>query len=120
MKIRQYLALGIVLMGFIHLIATFSPIIAGKLAPLELASRHAFTYMSSMCGLMLMLGGLIIVMLADKEKEHKFLKIPMIITETMLVINGISAVCFMPSNPCAWIVIVLALPIPFISDRIRK
>jgi len=116
-SITKALAYGLVAMGIVHIIATFTPIIAGKLEPLNESGRMAFTYMSLMCGMMLVLGGSIVSMLADKVKEHPFLRRPYILALLLLAVDGIMAACMMPHNPCAWVILVLALPLFVISIR---
>lgn len=117
MKLKKYLAMGLVVMGLVHIAATFMPVIASKLEPLAESGQRAFTYMSLMCGTLLVLGGMIIVMLADKVKEASFLRKPILLTEAILVIDAILAVSMMYSNPCAWIILLLALPLSFIGNK---
>ncbi|MDO4497461.1 MAG: hypothetical protein Q4B58_06515 [Bacteroidales bacterium] len=120
MKTKKYLAIGLAVMGLVHIAATFTPVIAGKLEPLAESGQLAFTYMSLMCGALLVLGGMIIFMLADKLKEASFLSKPIRLTEAILVIDGILAACMMPANPCAWVILLLALPLPFIGYKSKK
>ena len=96
-------------MGLVHIITTFTPVIAGKLESLNESSRLAFTYMSLMCGALLILGGSIVCILDDKVQVHKFLRRPYILTILMLAIDGVLAFVMMPHNPCAWIIMVLAV-----------
>jgi len=110
-KITKGLSYGLIAMGVVHIIATFTPVIAGKLEPLNESGRLAFTYMSLMCGMMLVLGGSVVSMLADRVKEYKFLRRLYIFTILLLAIDGILAACMMPHNPCAWVILVLALPL---------
>jgi len=110
-KITKGLSYGLIAMGVIHIIATFTPVITGKLEPLNESGRLAFTYMSLMCGMMLVLGGSVVSMLADRVKEYKFIRRPYIFTIMLLAIDGILAACMMPHNPCAWVILVLALPL---------
>ena len=48
---RRIIPILIALMGFIHIGATFSPLISGKLGALDTNTYHAMIYMSLMCGL---------------------------------------------------------------------
>ena len=105
----KLLAIGVIVMGFVHIAATFSPMIADKLAPLSEGMRRACIYFSLMCGAMLILGGCIVHMLCGKAKEHHFLRTPLFLTYSMLIVDGILAVCFMPHNPCAWVIFVLSI-----------
>ena len=105
----KLLAIGVIVMGFVHIGATVAPMIADKLAPLSEGMQRACIYFSLMCGAMLILGGSIVYMLCGKAKEHPFLRTPLLLTYSMLVVDGILAVCFMPHNPCAWVIFVLSI-----------
>ena len=117
MKLKKYLAIGVAAMGLIHIAATFTPVIAGKLEVLSESGQRAFTYMSLMCGALLVLGGMIVFLLADKEKEASFVHKPLLLTEVILIIDAILAVSMMTSNPCAWVILLLALPLLFIDSK---
>lgn len=106
-------------MGVVHIIATFTPVIAGKLEPLNESGRLAFTYMSLMCGMMLVLGGSVVCMLTDKAKDHAFLRKPYMLSLMLLAVDGILAACMMPHNPCAWVILVFALPLLGINLKKR-
>lgn len=108
-RIIKLLSIGVILMGVIHDVATFTPLITGKLAALDGGAQCAFTYFSLMCGALLMVGGAIIFMLTDKIEEHAFLRKPYIFMLVVLALDGIFAVCFMPHNPFAWIIFVLTV-----------
>lgn len=118
-KITRALAIGLVAMGVVHIVATFLPVIAGKLEPLAESGRLAFTYMSLMCGMLLVLGGSVVAMLADKVREHAFLRRPYLLTLLLLALDGVLAACMMPHNPCAWVILALSLPLLGINLRKR-
>lgn len=103
------LSIGIILMGFVHIAATFTPLIAGKLALLPVGVSDAFTYFSLMCGALLVLGGGVTFSLAERIKEHPFLRKPCILAIVILVIDGVLAVCSMPNNPFAWLIFALTM-----------
>ena len=63
----KLLAIGVIVMGFVHIAATFSPMIPGKLAPLSEGMQRACIYFSLMCGAMLILGGSIVHTLCGKK-----------------------------------------------------
>lgn len=104
-------------MGIVHCAATFSPVIAGKLAPLDASAQTAFLYMSLMCGALLILGGFLAFSLASKIREYSFLRKPFLFTLILLAVDGILAACCMPRNPCAWAVLVLTIPLLAINIR---
>lgn len=104
-------------MGFVHIASTFTPVIAGKLEPLGETAQRAFVYMSLMCGAMLVMGGSVVCMLADKRNEHWWVERPYWLCVWLTVINGLLAVCCMPHNPCAYIVMCLAVTMAFMSMK---
>lgn len=107
--IAKTLSIGIMLMGVVHIAATFTPIIAGKLVHLPEATQGAFMYFSLMCGALLVLGGGVTYTLSGKVAEYTFVRKPYILTLAILGMNGILAVCCMPHNPCAWMIFVLVM-----------
>lgn len=111
--IYKSLSAGIVLMGVIHIIATFTSRIANLLAPLSEGAQNSFTYMSLMCGALLVLGGTLVFMLAEKLSNHPFLLTPFLHILMILAIDGILAVIFMPHNPFAWIIFCLTVSLFF-------
>ena len=71
MKVRiiRVLSIGIMLMGLVHIVATFTPLIASKLAILPDSAQGAFTYFSLMCGALLVLGGVVTFTLSGRVTE---------------------------------------------------
>ncbi|SHL13073.1 hypothetical protein [Fibrobacter sp. UWEL] len=116
-KITKVLSIGVIAMGVVHCAATFTPVIAGKLATLDAGAQTAFLYMSLMCGALLILGGALSVMLAGKMAEYSFLRKPFLFTLIILAIDGVMAAYAMPKNPCAWAVLVLTLPLLAINIK---
>lgn len=109
MRIKKALSIGIILMGFVHIAATFTPLIADKLALLPEGASDAFTYFSLMCGTLLVLGGGITFSLADKVAEYPFVRKPYILAIAILAIAGILAAYSMPHNPFAWTIFMLTM-----------
>lgn len=103
------LSIGIILMGFVHIAVTFTPLIASKLTLLPDGAQGAFTYFSLMCGALLVLGGGVIFSLSGKIAEYPFVRKPYGIAIAILTIAGILAVFFMPHNPFAWIIFALTM-----------
>ena len=122
----RMIAMAIATMGVIHIAATFTPLINGGLEVLSSAKQQAITYMSLMCGMLLIVCGSLVAILHNKVKEHPFLRRPYIFIYGALSIDGISAVAFMPHNPFAWLVLILvgSLVIPatysFLQRQIIK
>ena len=103
----RVIAWAIAIMGVIHIAATFTPLINGGLEVLSSAKLQAITYMSLMCGMLLIVCGSLVAILHNKVKAHPFLRRPYMIICGALSIDGISAVAFMPHNPFAWLVLIL-------------
>lgn len=89
-------------MGFIHIGATFSPLIGGKLACLDGGTYNAMIYMSLMCGMLLIVLGGYVLWAENKIAEFPKLKSTIQVASMLLLINGILAVTLMFHNPFAW------------------
>ncbi len=119
-NITKVLSFGVMLMGMLHIVATFTPLIAGKLAHLPDGSQDAFKYFSIMCGALLILGGSIMYTLSEKVAEYPFVRKPYILALVILNIDGVLAVCYMCHNPFAWVIFALTVCLLFANvKRIR-
>ena len=94
MKSIRIFAMALATMGVIHIVATFTPLINGGLELLSPAKQQAMIYMSLMCGMLLIVCGLLIAMLHKKVKEHPFLRRPYMLIYGALSVDGIAAVAF--------------------------
>ena len=112
-NIIKTLSIGIMLMGVVHIAATFTPLIADKLALLQEGAQDAFTYFSLMCGALLILGGGVTLSLSGKIAEYNFVQKPYMLALAILNIDGILAVCYMQGNPFAWIIFALTMGLLF-------
>lgn len=120
-NITKTLSLGVMLMGFVHIAATFTPLIANKLALLPEGTQDSFTYFSLMCGALLILGGGVIYSLSGMIKEYAFAQKPYMLALAILNTDGILAVCYMRHNPCAWIIFALTMGLMFVNvTRVRN
>lgn len=119
-KFITLLALAIAVMGVVHIIATFTPLIGGGLEVLPQAKHNAMIYMSLMCGALLIVCGLLASMLYGKVKEYPFLHKPFVIIIIALIADGITAVVYMSHNPFAWVVFVLIACLAVTSSIHRK
>lgn len=106
---RRIISILIALMGFIHIGATFSPLISGKLGTLDINTYHAMIYMSLMCGLLLVALGTYIAWTIGQQSIYSQLKPTIRIATTLLLLDGVSAICFMPQNPFAWAIAILCI-----------
>lgn len=114
-NITTALSIGIMLMGAIHIAATFTPLIADKLALLPEGASDAFTYFSLMCGALLILGGGVTYTLSEKIAEYPFVQKPYTLALAILNASGVLAICYMRHNPCAWIIFALTMGLMFVS-----
>ena len=119
-KLATFLAIAIAVMGAVHIIATFTPLISGGLDVLPPAKQNAMTYMSLMCGALLIVCGLLVGILQSRVKEHPFLQAPCRILLIALMADGISAVSYMSHNPFAWVVFVLVISLTVTSLCLEK
>lgn len=114
-NITKALSIGIMLMGIVHIVATYTPLIVGKLALLPEGVSDAFTYFSLMCGALLILGGGVTYTLSSKIAEYPFVQKTYMLALAIMNVDGILAVCYMRHNPCAWIIFTLTMGLMFAS-----
>lgn len=105
----KILSMGIMLMGMVHLAATFTPLMADKLALLPEETQDAFTFFSLACGALLILGGYVTYMWAEQSGKCLSARKPYIFTLAILSVDGVLAVYYMPHNPFAWIIFALTV-----------
>ena len=72
-SLGKILAVAIVLLGMIHEIATFTPLIKGGLGCLSPGDMKAMIYMSLICGTSFILSGAVLILLLKKVKQFVFL-----------------------------------------------
>ena len=107
LSIAKSLSVAIIILGIIHDIATFTPLIRGGLTSLDAENMNAITYISLICGTALVLSGTILFKLLGKLSEYSFLFSTLNIIGIFLALNGILAVIYMFNNPFAWMALVL-------------
>jgi hypothetical protein len=114
------IAIAILLLGIVHDVATFTPLIQSGLETLDVANLNAIIYMSLICGSSLVLSGLLLIMFFKKVQEFPFLKSQILIIGVFLAINGILSVIYMFDNPFAWISLLLNLSIFLVAVRLKQ
>lgn len=125
MKTEQMVSLGkilsiaIMVLGIIHDVATFTPLIKGSLVSLEPESLKAMLYMSLMCGTSLILSGIVLLLLLKQVEQHVFLTSLILVIGVFLAVNGILSVVYMFGNPFAWIALLLNLSMFFITISLK-
>lgn len=116
-KIIKTLSALVAIMGIIHIGATFSPLIGGKLESLDPGTYSAMLYMSIMCGgLLIVLGGYM-VWVIGKTESYPILTTTLRSAAVVLLVNGLFAIYFMPHNPFAWATAVLCIGSSALSIR---
>jgi hypothetical protein len=120
LSIGKSLAIVILVLGVIHDVATFTPLIKDGLNSLDVEDFHAVTYFSLMCGTSLILCGIVLLQLLNKVNKYMFLKPTVLTIDAFLVLNGILSVAFMFNNPFAWITLLLNIGMLVVTIKLIK
>lgn len=118
-SLGKIFAIAILILGIIHDIATFTPLIKGGLACLTPDDLNAMIYMSLICGTSFILSGLILVLLLKKVEQFVFLSSPILLIGVFLAISGIFSIVYMFDNPFAWIALLLNLSMFIITIGLK-
>jgi hypothetical protein len=116
----RILAILTVIVGITHEVMTFYPMITDGMLGLDAMWKQTFTYFSLGCGGVLILCGLLFFMLSGRVERHEFLVSPLVAIGLFATADGIFAVCYMFSNPFAWVVSVLGLGLFLTAMGIRS
>lgn len=114
-KIGRPIAMAVLILGIIHNVATFTPLITEGLACLDQMNLKAMTYMSLMCGTSLILSGALLLAMLKKTAPINQFRVPILIVGVFLAINGILAVVYMPENPFALLALILCMAMFYIT-----
>lgn len=115
MKTNKLISLGkifataILILGIIHDIATFTPLIKGGLSCLTPGALNAMIYMSLICGTSFILTGVVLIFLLKKVEQFIFLSSTILLIGVFLAVSGILSIVYMFDNPFAWIALLLNL-----------
>lgn len=109
--IAKIIAIAILILGVVHDIATFTPLIQEGLTCLSPSDLNAMIYMSLVCGTSLILSGLLLLILLRKLTQFPFLNQSILIIAVFVCINGILSVIYMFDNPFAWLTLILGMAI---------
>ncbi len=116
----RILAILTILIGIVHEVMTFLPMIAEGFTGLEPAWQQTFTYFSLGCGGLLILGGVLFFMLLGRGERHEFLVVPLVVIGLFGLADGILATIFMLANPFAWVVLGLGIGLFLTALAIRS
>jgi hypothetical protein len=115
MKISRLISLGkifaiaILILGIIHDVATFTPIIKGGLVCLSPIDLKAVSYISLICGTSFILSGVLLLLLLKKVEQFVFLTSTVLFIGIFLALSGLLAIVFMHENPFSWIALIINL-----------
>ncbi len=118
--IGRTLAILTILIGIVHEVLTFHPMIAEGFTGLEPEWQQTFTYFSLGCGGLLILCGVLFFMLLGRVERHEFLVAPLVVIGLFALADGILATIFMLTNPFAWVVLALGIGLFLIALVIRS
>lgn len=105
----KWIAAGILLMGIIHDVATFTPLILDNLHSLSEDAVKVFICFSLGTGMSLILCGILLFPLLNQLERFPFVITPLFVISLFLLIYGMLSVYFMPDNPFAWVVSALCI-----------
>ncbi|WP_163319946.1 hypothetical protein [Dysgonomonas sp. 520] len=115
----KWIAAGLLIMGIIHDIATFTPLIQEILVGLSLEKSDVVICFSLGTGTSLILCGLLIFFLLNRFERYRFLITPLMTISIFLLIFGILSLYYMIHNPFAWVVSVLCFLMFGITLKLR-
>lgn len=72
-----------------------------------------------MCGVALVLSGIVLLMLLKHIPEHLFLTKTILVVGAFLALNGVLSVIYMFNNPFAWLALILNLSMFAIAILLR-
>lgn len=116
----RLLAVLTIILGGVHEVMTFQPMIADGLKGLSEEWRQTFTYFSLGCGGMLLLSGFLFLMLLGRVERPEFLAAPLVAIGVFATANGLLAVGFMLRNPFAWTGLALGVGLLVVALMIRE
>ena len=116
----RILAILTILIGIVHEVMTFHPMIAEGFTGLEPEWQQTFTYFSLGCGGLLILCGVLFFMLLGRAERHEFLVAPLVVIGMFALADGILAVWFMLDNPFGWVVLAFGIGLFTIAMLIRS
>jgi hypothetical protein len=120
-SIGKIIASAILILGIIHTIATFSPLIKGILLSLPSGELKFMLYANLMCGSSFIIAGTLLLMFLGKLYEYPFLITPIIFLGTFLLISAILLIAFSDNifdNPFAIISVLLNLAMFLLTSNL--
>jgi len=118
-SLGKILAIAILILGFIHDIATFTPLIKGGLVCLNPDDLNAMIYMSLICGTSFILSGSVLRLLLRKVEQYAFLTSTILVVGIFLALSGVLSIVYMFDNPFAWIALLMNLSMFIITIGLK-
>lgn len=119
-SIGKSLAIAIALLGIIHNVATFTPLIRDGLDCLSRNELRLITYMSLMCGTALIVSGLVLFALLNKFYDYPILSTPILFAGGFSFLSGVLSVIYMTYSPFAWLNLLLGTAVFIITLRLKR
>ncbi|MBN1415262.1 MAG: hypothetical protein JW973_09195 [Bacteroidales bacterium] len=119
-SIGKVVAVAILILGIIHDVATYMPLIRGGLSCLSPGTLKAMTYMSLICGTFFIVNGILILVMIRIVESYVILTIPILIISTFLLVAGVLSVVYMYHNPFAWVAFILNTSVFIIALVLRQ
>ena len=119
-SIGKAFAIAVLILGIIHDIATFTPLIKTGLECLSPADLNAIIYMSLMCGTSFIISGIVLILLLRKLEQIRFLTSIIMAIGIFLALAGILSIVFMFDNPFAWASLLLNVSVLLIATALKK
>jgi hypothetical protein len=120
-KIGKIIAIALAILGVIHNVATFTPIIQGGLSCLPINEFKFMLYVNLMCGSSLIISGIVLVMLLKYIENYTFLIAPTFFLGIFLLLSGVSLLIFSDNifdNPFACIGLLLNLGMFWVTTNL--
>lgn len=119
-SVGKSLAIAIALLGVIHNVITFTPLVRDGFECLALDNLRLLTYMSLMCGTALIVSGLVLFALLDKFENYPILGLPILFAGGFACLSGILSVIYMTYSPFAWLYLLLGSVVFIITLRLKS
>ncbi|MDR0660044.1 MAG: hypothetical protein LBG19_04420 [Prevotellaceae bacterium] len=119
-SVGKSLAMLIAVMGIVHNVLTFTPLVREGLECLSREELRLIIYMSLMCGTSLIVSGLVLFALLNKLEGYPILSTPILFAGGFSCLSGILSVIYMTYNPFAWINLLLGTAMFIITLRLKK
>lgn len=126
MTIKRLIYIGritsafILIMGIIHDIATFTPLIQEGLECISEGSFNLMIYNSLICGTSLIFSGVLLIIFLNKIVKYPIVKLSVLLLSAFVCLSGILAVIFISDSPSAIIIFILGAIIFIVALLLQR